>query len=152
MSVRKVRFSWISDSMHGTGAQINLSFEGELLETGLEIESTNVNDPIVKEYEFDLDPGTYNFVLEYTNDQAADLNRDGELDVDRNLKIVKIEVANDGINYENITGTYHDYYFNTTGVNLDSHDAVDYERFDSTLISGIIIFKNDSYTLPISFQ
>lgn len=151
MATRKIRFSWISDFMDGVGAQLNLSFEGQVLETGLEIASTDVNNPIVKEYEFDLNPGTYNFVLEYINDAVRDDDADGIYDHDRNLKLVKFEIANDGINYEDILVSYNQVFENAIGSTLVENYI--YTGADSLQFSGDNRDENNiaTYTLPIVF-
>lgn len=152
MATRKIKFSWISDFMDGVGAQLNLSFEGQVLETGLEIASTDVNNPIVKEYEFDLNPGTYNFVLEFINDEVRDDDADGIYDHDRNLKLVKFEIANDGINYENITNTYNLMFESAVGSTLLENRIYLVENDSVIQFSGNARINGiPTYNLPVVF-
>jgi hypothetical protein len=99
MSERKIRLTLSSTLNHGVGALVDVDFNNENLDVDVDVAVENGVSNLIKEYTVDVAPGVYNLDITYKNDVADDLDNDGNMDVDRNLVIEKIEFANNGVDY-----------------------------------------------------
>ena len=91
MATRKIRLTLSGTQFDNTGPLVDIDFDGENLEADLDVYTATGEATLVKEYTVDADPGIYNLDLTFKNDIGGD--------VDRNLIIEKIEIADNGVDY-----------------------------------------------------
>lgn len=98
MSERKIRLTLSSTIYDVVGALIDVDFDSENLDVDLDVTAERGVSTLIKEYTIDVAAGTYNLDISFKNDNA---DSSGEtIGNDRNLIIEKIEVANNGIDYQ----------------------------------------------------
>lgn len=102
MSERKIRLTLSSTKVNNIGALIDVDFDSENLDVDLDVAAEYGVSTLIKEYTVDVAAGTYNLDISYKNDLANDSDNDGFMELDRNLFIEKIEVARNGVDYENL--------------------------------------------------
>ena len=93
MATRKIKLTMSGTLFNDINAIVDVDFNSVNLDTDLEITGVYGTTTQVKEYTVDVDAGSYTLSVEYKNDA----NNETE---DRNFYIEKIEIANDGVNYE----------------------------------------------------
>ena len=103
MSERKIRLTLSSTLLDDIGALIDVDFDSENLDVDLEVAAEHGVSTLIKEYTVDAAIGTYNLDISFKNDNTN--SSSGTIVNDRNLIIEKIEVASNGINYENLLVT-----------------------------------------------
>lgn len=92
MATRKIRLTLSGTQVDGQGPIVDVDFNGTNLDVDLDVSAVHGSTTIVREYTVDIDAGTYNLDVEFKNDIGGD--------VDRNLYIDKIELANNGVDYQ----------------------------------------------------
>ena len=107
MATRKIRLTLSGTQVDGQGPIVDIDFNGENLDVDLDVTAITGTDTLVKEYTVDVDAGTYNLDIDFKNDIGGD--------VDRNLEIEKIEISNNGVDYEPVV-------INTSNSNLVPND------------------------------
>ena len=99
MAERKIRLTLSGTVSEGQSPIIDVDFDGVNLDIDLEVTAVRGQSVLVKEYTVDVAAGTYDLDITFKNDSANDNNTDGIYDEDRNLVIEKIEIANNGVDY-----------------------------------------------------
>jgi hypothetical protein len=99
MSERKIRLTLSSTLNNNVGALIDVDFNSENLDVDLDVAAEYGVSALIKEYTIDATAGTYNLDISYKNDVADDIDKDGVMEVDRNLVIEQIEFASNGVDY-----------------------------------------------------
>lgn len=94
MATRRIRLTMSGDVLNDINAIVDIDFNGVNLDTDLEITGVKGSTTMVKEYSVDVDAGEHSLSVEYKNDGNTDVG-------DRNFYIERIEIANDGTNFEN---------------------------------------------------
>jgi len=98
MSERKIRLTLSSTLLDNIGALIDVDFDGENLDVDVDVAAERGVATLIKEYTVDATAGAYNLDISFKNDAVNGVI--GNITNDRNLIIEKIEVANNGIDYE----------------------------------------------------
>ena len=91
MATRKIRLTLSGTQIDNVGPLVDIDFNGENIEADLDVYAIAGAATLVKEYTVDVDPGVYNLEFNFKNDVGGD--------VDRNLIIEKIEIADNGVDY-----------------------------------------------------
>ena len=89
MATRKIRLTMSGTKIEDQGPIVDIDFNGENQDADVDVSAVYGESTIVKEYTVDVTAGTYNLDVTFKNDLNS-----------RDLIIDKIEVANDGIAYE----------------------------------------------------
>ena len=95
MATRKIRVTMSSTKVDDVGALVDIDFNNENLDVDVDVDATNGESTLVKEYTVDVTHGTYDLAFTFKNDVGA-----SDPNIDRNLYIEQLEIANDGVNYE----------------------------------------------------
>lgn len=95
MATRKIRLTLSGSQASSVGPIIDVDFDGTNLDADHEVTAITGTDTETREYTVDVDAGTYDLDIEFKNDAVTDLE-------DRNLTVVKLEAANDGVNYTGV--------------------------------------------------
>jgi hypothetical protein len=93
MATRKIRLTLSSSLLNGVGALADVDFNGENLDADIDVSAEYGISTLIKEYTVDAAAGSHILNVVFKNDQSSETD-------DRNLVIEKVEVANDGTNYE----------------------------------------------------
>lgn len=117
MATRKIKLTLSGSQVDSIGPIIDVDFNGQSLDVDHEVDAITGDSTEVREYTVDVDAGTYNLDITFKNDQADEI-------ADRNLVLVKLEVADDGTNY--------------MGVFINEENSENIVRPDTGMVSGRI--------------
>lgn len=92
MATRKIRLTLSGTKLNDMGPIIDVDFNNENLDADFEVTAVQGESTVTREYTVDVAAGNYDLTVEYKNDDGRD--------TDRNLYLEKLELANDGINYQ----------------------------------------------------
>lgn len=95
MATRKIKLTLSGSQIGGIGPIINVGFNGNSLDSDYEVTAISGTNTETREYTVDVEAGTHNLEIQFLNDEASDTE-------DRNLMVRKLEIANDGVNYNGV--------------------------------------------------
>ena len=117
MATRKIKLTLSGSQVDSIGPIIDVDFNGQSLTVDHEVDAITGDSTEVQEYTVDVAAGTYNLDITFKNDQTDDI-------ADRNLVLVKLEVAEDGTNY--------------MGVFINEDNSENIVKPDTGMVSGRI--------------
>ena len=97
MATRKIRVTMSGTQVDGQGPIVDIDFNGSNLDADIEVIALEGDSSLVKEYTVDVDSGTYDLGIDFKNDLGGD--------EDRNFVIESIEIAADGVNFNDFIVT-----------------------------------------------
>lgn len=87
MAARKIKLTMSGSLVEGTGPVVDVDFNGVNVDLDLSVGETD----IVREYDIDVDAGNFTLGIDFKNDDAG-----------RELRVVRVDIANDGSTYERL--------------------------------------------------
>lgn len=87
MAARKIKLTMAGTLVEGTGPVVDVDFNGVNVDLDLNVGETDT----VREYNIDVDAGNFTLGIDYKNDDAG-----------RELRVVRVDIANDGSTYERL--------------------------------------------------
>lgn len=87
MATRKVKLTMSGTVTDGNGPIVDVDFNGVNIDLDLSLAATET----VREYDIDVDAGSYTLGIDFKND-----------DVGRNLQVHRVDIANDGVNFDRL--------------------------------------------------
>ena len=77
------------------GPIVDIDFNGENLDADIDVDAVTGSGSVVKEYTVDVDAGVYDLGIDFKNDTNSEAG-------DRNFVLEKLEIANNGVEYESV--------------------------------------------------
>ena len=95
MATRKIRVTMSGTQVDGQGPIVDIDFNGENLDADIDVDAVTGSGSVVKEYTVDVGAGAYELSIAFKNDLGGPHG-------DRNFVIDKLEIADNGVDYDSV--------------------------------------------------